>query len=90
MNHKAAVIEQHPLRAVVALAVQRTAPGALERLLDGVGDGLHLARAECRADHKRLRERAEPGKIQHGDSRGLPALGCLHGSAQFGLSFHQR
>ena len=58
MNYKIDVIEQYPLRLVIAFNVRRPFPSATESLLYLIRDGLNLPRVATRADDKKICERA--------------------------------
>jgi hypothetical protein len=58
VDYKIDVIEQHPLRLVVALNVRRPFSRATESLLYLIRDGLNLPRVATRADDKKICERA--------------------------------
>ena len=68
MNYKIDIIEQYPLRLVVAFYVRRPFPGATESLLYLIRDGLNLPRVATRADDKIIGERPRGFfQLQDGD-----------------------
>jgi len=79
VDHEVNVIEQHPLRLVVALDVGGADSGFPESLLYLIRDGLNLPRVATRADDKVVGER--PGGLVHlqdGDVFGLFGFGRLY------------
>ena len=97
VDDQVAVVEQHPLGAVVALDVQRTHPLAAQPLLDRVGDRLHLALAGAAADQEVVGEVAHLLEVQDleidrlailrgGDSFADPGGGV---GGAFGLGLHR-
>src|SRR5215469_3533963 len=64
VHNKTAEIQQCPIRRTVAFAVpHRPAHLFVELLFDFCADGLHLRRAEARANHEIVRERARAAQI---------------------------
>src|SRR4029450_4191121 len=77
VHNEAAEIEQSPIGGAPPFAVFRFAPEFLVQLLFDLGaDGLHLGRAEPRADHEVFSKSAETAEVEH-DDRGT--LFVLHG-----------
>ena len=68
------VIEQDPLRALVALDVSRSHLDGLETFLDGIGNGMYLSRVGARADQEVVGEGTRLSQIKNGDVRGLPGF----------------
>ena len=64
VDNEAAEIEQHPVAARFALAVQQAGAHAFQLFFDFVADGFELRGAEPGADQEKIRERAEPFEIQ--------------------------
>jgi len=58
VNYKIYIIEQHPLRLLVAFDIRRPLTGTAESLLYLIRDGLNLPRVATRADNKEICERA--------------------------------
>ena len=61
------VVHQDPLGAVVALDVRRPHLRGAQRLLDGVGDRLHLPRVLSGAQHEEVGERRRVAQVEHDD-----------------------
>src|ERR671923_313613 len=59
------------LRAVVALDVRRAELRGLQRLLDGVGDGVHLPRILSRAQKEEVGKRRRMPQIEYDDVCGF-------------------
>jgi hypothetical protein len=64
MHDQAAEIEEHPIAAPFAFAVQAANAAALRTLYNFVANGLELARAESGADYKIISERAKPREVE--------------------------
>src|ERR1700724_1958475 len=66
MHNETPKIQQRPFRRAPPFAVLRRPPQLfVELLLDLTTDGLHLRRAETRADHEVRRKRAHSAEIEH-------------------------
>src|SRR5262245_51045582 len=74
MHDERAVIEQHPLRRLVAFAVSQAHFVVRELLFDFVADRLHLARAEARAEQERVGKGTELPEVEQRHGSGLFVL----------------
>jgi len=77
VDYEIHVIEQHPLRLVVALNVRRPQTLARESLLHLIRDGLNLPRVATRADHKIIGKAA--GRLVQLENREILGLFVLAG-----------
>ena len=82
VHHEKTVIQQQPLRAGFALAMNQTKTLAIQPLFDGSGNGQDLRRALPRGQKKIFRERA--GKLHYDHVQGLFLLSRFNGRANFG------
>lgn len=72
MDHQVAIIDQDPIRLVIAFdASRQLARPLLEIEPHLVGDGLNLALVGAGDDHEIIGERRDPGEIENRDIGGL-------------------
>ena len=79
VDNDAAIVEQHPRAAAVALAVQRLFARLRELLFHLVAQGVDLRVGRTGADDKVLRERRDLVDANEFDLLTLFAVECFHG-----------
>src|SRR5712675_3392430 len=85
VHDEAAEIQQHPFGAGFAFAVHQMHADPRELPFNLIANGIHLRRAETRADQEAIGERAQPLKIKQRYLRRLLFLRRGDGHAKFGL-----
>src|SRR6267154_1633198 len=83
MHDEAAEIQQHPFGAGFAFAMHQMHADPRELPFNLIANGIHLRRAESRADQKAIGERAQPLKIKQRYLRRLLFLRRGDGHAKF-------
>lgn len=88
MDHEVHVVQQHPLRLLIALDMSGPQPGAGESLLYFIRDGLNLPRVATGADDEIIGEAAgRLVQLEHGEVFGFLFLGGGHGIGDLPLQF---
>src|SRR6266540_7477744 len=71
MNDEIEVVDEHPFGALVSFEMRRTHVSGLERLLDGIGNGMHVSRIATRTNQKEVSECAGLPQIEDDKLRRL-------------------
>lgn len=78
MKHKIAVVEQNPIRILVALNAHRAQALFLEVALHGICDGLYLATICTGADDEVVGEGADGANMEHFQIHGFTTVRGLN------------